>query len=279
MTETMIEDYTPEQAAQMDVLAEEWIKIGLSTEPADEPAVEQAITELYKQSGLARPEFVHFPSPEAALREFKTELTWEYGQHAAGWLAHYECYRRVFGLTDETQELVPFFAQARAGGWFAPYEKTCICVDRLATLVMDQSGLMHNPVGPACSTRDGILLYAWRGQVVPAEWIENKDGVDPSLALTHRSVELRGVLAEILGWDRVLSAVDCRVIDKDWDPRVGELIECEIGGVTERFLRGTCETGRQFALNVPPDTKTALDAQCIVNGVPEHLIRDMGVSS
>ena len=51
------------------------------------------------------------------------------------------------------------------------------------------------------------------------------------------------------------------LIDRDEDPEIGELVEVEIPEIgREKFLRVLCGTGREFALPVPPDMKTALQA-------------------
>jgi hypothetical protein len=45
----------------------EWLEIGLSTEPADRPTAEQAITEIYARHRRDRPRFIWVQSPRAAL--------------------------------------------------------------------------------------------------------------------------------------------------------------------------------------------------------------------
>ncbi len=45
----------------------EWLEIGLATEPADRPAAERAITEIYARHRRPRPCFHWVPSPQAAL--------------------------------------------------------------------------------------------------------------------------------------------------------------------------------------------------------------------
>jgi hypothetical protein len=48
-------------------LRNEWLAVGLSTEPADRPAAESAVTRLYAMAGAPPPAFEWAPSPLAAL--------------------------------------------------------------------------------------------------------------------------------------------------------------------------------------------------------------------
>jgi hypothetical protein len=48
-------------------LRNEWLAFGLSTEPADRPAAESAVTRLYAMAGASPPAFEWVPSPLAAL--------------------------------------------------------------------------------------------------------------------------------------------------------------------------------------------------------------------
>jgi hypothetical protein len=51
----------------------------------------------------------------------------------------------------------------------------------------------------------------------------------------------------IIGWERVLSELGAKTIDKDEDPMIGELVEVTIPDVgKEKFLRVLCGTGRDW---------------------------------
>ena len=66
----------------------------------------------------------------------------------------------------------------------------------------------------------------------------------------------------MIGWTKILAALNARVIDADSDPEIGELVEVDLpDSGPERFLRVRCGTGREFALCVPREMETALAAQ------------------
>ena len=79
--------------------------------------------------------------------------------------------------------------------------------------------------------------------------------------VTAQNAEQGRALSEMLGWARVLRALDATVIDAHPDPEIGTLLECEVRGEITRFLRVRCGTGREFARAVPPDIASAQSAQ------------------
>lgn len=54
-------------------MRDEWLRVGLSTEPADRDAAEGAIVELYRLFGEPPPEFVWVPSPTAAVEVLRRD--------------------------------------------------------------------------------------------------------------------------------------------------------------------------------------------------------------
>ena len=76
----------------------------------------------------------------------------------------------------------------------------------------------------------------------------------------------------------MLEHLQAREIDVDPDPRIGTLLEVDLEGGRERFVRVTCGTGRTFAMPVPPEMRTALEAQAwMYPGISEEMIRAMQV--
>jgi hypothetical protein len=55
---TRIDSLTPEQTALLPVFRDQWLGVGLSTEPADRPAAEAAARLAYERAGLAPPSIV-----------------------------------------------------------------------------------------------------------------------------------------------------------------------------------------------------------------------------
>jgi hypothetical protein len=160
-------------------------------------------------------------------------------------------------------------ASVSADCWF-PFEGWCFMSDK-PEVRFDESGRLHNEKGPAVTYSDGTVVHCWRGIRVPSEWIEGTP--DPALALTWENVEQRRCLAEILGWSRVLEQLDPVTVDRDDDPEIGELLRVDLPDATgEQFLKVRCGTGRDFVLPVPPNVRTAREANAWTYGLePDEL--------
>ena len=153
------------------------------------------------------------------------------------------------------------------GGLRWVHEKFCIVSDFPETLKVDDQNRAHCEDGPSHRWRDGWEIYHWHGVRVPAEWIKDKKQLTAQIALCQDNAELRRAACEIVGWDNVLDQLGQRVVNADSDPEVGTLVEVTIEGNKERFIRVQCGTGRAFALPVPPDMETALQANAWTYGL------------
>lgn len=282
-----IDSISPEQEARFPEWVEKWTKIGLSTERADVERATVAVKKLYEIINQPQPKKILFAqSPFQAVKmgtyevkklenpsikmedipnsEFYSSVNNLYGgSFYASWASFVTFFRDVMDL--ECDSFENFFwgeELTHSCGWVWWHDDICVIVDRPTLIKMDDENRLHNETGPAIEYADGYAIYSWHGVQIPDEWITDKDNLDPSIALTWENVEQRRCAAEIIGWARVLEKLDCKVIDKDPDPEIGELLEVDIPEIgKERFLKVLCGTGRTFALPVPPEMKTALEAQ------------------
>lgn len=125
----------------------------------------------------------------------------------------------------------------------------------------DDAKRLHSEDGNALEFSDGYGFACWHGTIVPLEWIKNRKTLDPKIALTEQNVEKRRAAAEIIGWARVLRETPHRVIDTDADPQIGTLLSVDLPDAPDsKFVLVRCATGRDFALPVPREMKTALEA-------------------
>jgi len=133
----------------------------------------------------------------------------------------------------------------------------------------DDQNRIHRENGPAIVWGKS-KRYFWHGTEIPAEWIECKSSINPSLGLTHRNIEQRHALCEILGWERILSATKYKVVDvnEKWGE---ELIECDLPDAPKsKFVRVKCPTGRTFCLPVPQEMTRAHQAVAATFGMEEE---------
>jgi hypothetical protein len=200
------------------------------------------------------------------------------GNQWAGWSCFLSFFREVAKLDLPVYDKWIHYEKAatHAGPRFM-HQKFWIASDFPMRVCRDEQFRPHSATGPALVWSDGWPQFYWHGIKVPREWIESPSTIDPAMALTHPNAEQRRCLAEILGWDKVLTHLGASTVDTDIDPQFGELVEATIDDRRERFLRVTCGTGRRFAIPVPPETKTAIGAQAWIHNLPEKVIRALEV--
>jgi len=195
-------------------------------------------------------------------------------QGGAYW-AQYDSYltamRDILGLRLPEHANYKFWEEAAIHGTFrVMHEKFCIVSDFPEMLKIDDQNRAHGQDGPSHRWRDGWSLYHWHGVAVPEHWIMNKNSLSAKEAITWENIEQRRAACEILGWAKVLRELDAKVINEDGDPEIGTLVEVNLPDIgKEKFLRVLCGTKREFAIPVPPEMKTALEAQSWTWGLEE----------
>ena len=195
-------------------------------------------------------------------------------QGGAYW-AQYDSYltamRDILGLRLPEHANYKFWEEAAIHGTFrVMHEKFCIVSDFPEMLKIDDQNRAHGQDGPSHRWRDGWSLYHWHGVAVPEHWIMKKETLTAKEAMTWVNIEQRRAACEILGWAKILKELDAKIINEDGDPEIGTLVEVNLPDLgKEKFLRVLCGTKREFAIPVPPEMKTALEAQSWTWGLEE----------
>lgn len=265
-----------EQNKILDAFADKWSAIGLSTEPMEPERAFAGVKALLEQEGVKIQGELRFEtcaSPKAFVdkygRDAYSQVVW--GAFEAGRLSGYSALLQFYGERETVKDLDPLMEITKACGFVWFDDKNLVVIgDRPARISLDERGDLHAEDTSAIEYRDGACMYFWRGTNVPKEWIMDRANVDPGLVLRHENASMRSILAQILGWDRVLTQLNPRTIHED--ERWGTLLEVQDGPVQGRFLRVTCPTGRSTVLGVPEDCETALAAQSALCRVPEAVL-------
>lgn len=267
----MIDKLTAEQSAKIPEYYEKYLAIGLSTDHVEMsfavPAVKKLMDKI--EFDYSKSTFELRDSPVDIHNDDDFELI-SYGSNDSYRLGYYKFFRNEFGICQEVDSIEDV---VNTCGWVYYNSKSDLFVvcDRPSVINMDE-GLLHSETGPSVMFRDGFSVYSWRGTRVPKEWIEDPDSIGSDVFLTWENIEQRRAACEIVGWAKVLEQINAKVIDEDADPEIGTLLEADIPEIgKEKFLRVMCGTKREFALPVPPEMKTALEAQANLYGLsPEE---------
>ena len=212
-----------------------------------------------------------------------------YRMYQGGNMWAYSCAYNAFGrdyikleekdskFKDIYKKYQPWEDLAKISGFRFMHEEFCIISDRPIELHINGSNEPHNEHGPYIKWSDGSAIYAWNGQTIPARWIEDKGSITPKDALTWENADQRAAAMEIVGMEKVLKEAGAKTINKHKNPLIGNLVQVSHPSIgnNERFViahEKKDKSGRIFGIPVPPSTKTALEGQSFIQGLPEALL-------
>jgi hypothetical protein len=155
---------------------------------------------------------------------------------------------------------------AREMGWWWPFQRACILTHRPTALHRDGQGRLHSSMGPALDYDGQWGIWAWHGVRVPQDVIERPDTLDPMRVWQEPNAEVRRVMVERMGLERLLGHTGSVVLHQDTDgpgnPR--RLLALDLPGDPDRTLVAVQvvdpSTGRQYMLRVPPNMRTCSEA-------------------
>ena len=134
--------------------------------------------------------------------------------------------------------------------------------DRPSRLLLDEQHRPHCANGPFCAWRDGSALYAIHGVYVPQWIIEQPHMITLDTIRAERNAEIRRIMIERFGWDRLIEAEGAQLIDADTEP-IGApglrgLFRCTNG--THLLICCCASSGETYHLEVPPEMETCQQA-------------------
>ena len=206
---------------------------------------------------------------------------WNGYQGGAMWAGEC-CYlvaaRDVLGL--HLPDFAPWEESARHGAFRVMHEEFCIVSDFPEFIRVDDLRRPHCETGPSHRWRDGWSLYHWHGTRVPAAWIEDKANVSPKEVLGMVDANVRAAGIQIFGWDRLMSEMDAKVVDRHPEGMLGgELLAVDKRKIdpnasgTMKLLRAECPRNGTICFRVPDEISTAHEAQAWSRGLPPEIFQ------
>lgn len=273
-TKPMITELTTEQQERLAVYRDKWIKIGLSTEPSNRPAAEEAVKRAYEVAGLTPPtEFIWVRSPKEAVNYLSSRFpdqdkknfinTMCYGNQDASLLSFYDYFLEVCDV-QEAAALKPLIDLAQHCGWWSPYSDFAVLQEKPTKISM-VSERLHNEKGPAIEYADGFKVYSLRGIRVPAWVVETPvEQMDASKVLEIVDVDVRREAMRRMGLDRLFNKLDKKTVHED---KGYELVDLKLSEeYTGRFLKMSNPSIEAVHVEgVPNDCKTVDEALAFRN--------------
>ena len=308
----MIDTLTVEQEAMLAQVRDEWLAVGLSTEPANRPAAEEGVRQAYRRAGMEPPSVVIWlGSPYAGCvasamlsqgqvgAQVRDQVgaqvgaqVWAqvrdavWGQHEAGYLGWCDAMQ----LIGVNLDVAGLSTVARNAGWWWPMRDTVILTDRPDTLHRDPQGRLHCETGPALRYRDGWAIHAIHGVRVPADLIEH--GWDVARILEEGNAEVRRAAIELTGWEHFISDSGLTLVASAPDPG-NPPHELELYDLPDRLrdmyddqarillcTNGSVEpdgTRRRYGLPVPAHHNDPVAAAADLYGWPAEAYRQLEV--
>ena len=150
-------------------------------------------------------------------------------------------------------------------GWIFPFEKICAVCDRPRHLRFDSQNRLHAEAEPAIEFAYGWKIYFYHGVKLP----ENYGKIHPNQwqsqwLLTEENAELRRVLIQGIGYDRICQELSAKKIDSWQEYALLQIDNADVEPIC--LLKMTCpSTGFIHALRVPPNLTSAREAIRWVN--------------
>jgi len=150
-------------------------------------------------------------------------------------------------------------------GLIFPFEKICAVCDRPRHLRFDSQNRLHAEAEPAIEFADGWKIYFYHGVKLPEEYGK----VHPNLwqsqwLLTEENAELRRVLIQGIGYDRICQELSAKKIHSWQEYELLQIDNADVEPIC--LLKMTCpSTGFIHALRVPPNLTSAKKAIRWVN--------------
>jgi internalin A len=150
-------------------------------------------------------------------------------------------------------------------GWIVAFEKICAVCDRPRHLRFDSQNRLHAEGEPAIEFADGWKIYFYHGVRLPEQYGQlHPNQWQSQWLLTEYNAELRRVLIQGIGYDRIIQELSAQQIDSWQEYALLQIYNADVEPIC--LLKMTCpSTGFIHALRVPPDLTSALDAIRWVN--------------
>jgi len=148
---------------------------------------------------------------------------------------------------------------------------------RVNATVGNLSDRLHSTTGPAVEWNGGLKIYVYKGVPVPPFVITNPEGVTAQEALSHPNAEVRRVMLEVIGPERMVKELNPVLLHEDnsgklWEVTTDRVTSLRDNGtmfsravepmrIVEVINRTPNPDGSfsHYWLAVPPSTNTALE--------------------
>jgi len=197
----------------------------------------------------------HLRSPESPTNLFKEIYLTEFCISSLG-----------VNISEKEEEIVRSQKQLfEHCGWIFSFEKFCAVCDRPRHLRFDSQNRLHAEGEPAIEFADGWKFYYYHGVRLPEKYGKvHPNKWQSQWLLAEKNVEIRRVLIQGIGYDRICQELSAKQIDSWQEYALLQIYKVDVEPIC--LLKMTCpSTGFIHALRVPPNLRSARKAIRWVN--------------
>jgi hypothetical protein len=195
---------------------------------------------------------------------------------SAPWLSMMECAHDVCGLVQHARAAAGLWEIAHHATWIVPHARVCWLMERPQLIRTDANGRLHAPDGPALRYGDGCKIYAWKGILLPAHLIEQRDRIDVRSIDLVTDPHIRRCMIDIMTPQRfVESGGAYRVAEDETGVLWRQRWRWEAWAAVE-VINGTPEldgTHKRYFLQVPPTVRSPREGVAWTYGLSERHYR------
>lgn len=220
----MLNKLNKEQEELKEKMKKEWIDYCLSgNSELDYEKAEAGVSFIYERIKKSKPLILVADSPLSGVlisRIFgsKSENTDWYGcGYDSGWISFYDYFTRIGVLKNKDFDQINSFM--RSGVWDTLFfEKLCILIRRPISVVKNERGQLHNPIGKAVEFRDKWGIYCLNGIRMKEEHVLTPaENLDVQEIIKEQNVDVRRELIRKIGIERFILKAGAKVLDKKGD--------------------------------------------------------------
>jgi hypothetical protein len=197
---------------------------------------------------------------------------------SAPWLGAAEYLHNVCGLEQHTKALTGLWQLARRACWMLPHGRVCWLLERPRLIRVDAAARLHATDGPALRFGETAKVYAWKGILVPAWLIEQRECIDVRCIDAAQDPQVRRCMIDIMTPKRFVEEGGAYAVARDdtgvlWRKRW----RWEAWAAVE-VVNGTPEpdgTHKHYFLQVPATVRTPREAVAWTYGLSERHYRPL----
>jgi len=247
-----------------------------TVQPSDEE-IKSAIDSIWNTEFCLSPEIVICESPLACKKEAAKD---GYSDLAEYWSLFYVSYASMYdfgdriGLDMDQEKLKMFLNWVRCCPYVTFSENKVYVSKKPSRLFFNDNKQLHNENGKSAEFSDGWGIYSINGVHVDEQIVMNPQTQSIKQIRDEENEEIKRIRIERYGWDDYLIESGAELINErrnDVDGTNEYLFKTDDGMVALMCICNS--TGKEFILEVPPQTKTCREAQSwLSNGLSERII-------